>query len=305
MSKDKVSAIIVGDIHYRDDQPRCRLDDFWKTQKRKALWLRELWEDYGRPLVLQPGDVFHRWKSSPQVISAVLEYLPPMVTVPGNHDLPNHSMELYHKSALAVVSKIVVGWAVLHELVHRAFPINDNKAVVVRPLPWGVEPIKYQYDTIHGKVALAHITVIDGDSKFDGWGAMDLLWKLEGYDLVVTGDNHKPIWVTDKQGRHLINPGSFTRQSADENHSPAVYLWWAEYNRLEEVQVPIEEGVITREHLATKEERDERLEAFVESLTAGVEVTVKFRDNVLARLAAETNLRPAVVERIREALGDE
>ena len=69
--------------------------------------------------------------------------------------------------------------------------------------------------------------------------------------------------------------------------------------------MPIEEGVITREHLATKEERDERLEAFVESLTAGVEVTVKFRDNVLARLAAETNLRPAIVERIREALGDD
>ena len=302
MGKDKVSAIIVGDIHYRDDQPRCRLDNFWETQKRKALWLKGLWIDYGRPLVLQPGDVFHRWKSSPQVISAVLEYLPPMVTVPGNHDLPNHSMELYHKSALAVV-----GRSKTDKYVMGIDSFFSEPPLCIWGFPWG-QTITSTGKKPPGKsisnIALAHITVVDGDSKFDGWGAVDLLRKSEGYDLVVTGDNHKPIWVTDEQGRHLINPGSFTRQSADEDHHPAVYLWWAKDNRLEPMPVPIKHDVIPREHLATKEERDERLEAFVESLTAGVEVTVKFRDNVLARLAAETNLRHAVVERIREALGD-
>ena len=61
-----------------------------------------------------------------------------------------------------------------------------------------------------------------------------------------------------------MNPGSIYRMEASqENHKPRVYLWYAETNTVEPVYIPIESGVISREHLETKEERDIRINAFI------------------------------------------
>src|SRR3972149_5199634 len=102
--KQQPDAILVGDIRARDDTPQCRLDNFWETQTRKFRWLRQLWEDCGQPPVLQSGDVFHRWKSSPQVIGSVLNDLPPMVTITGNPGKHNYfNREGFERDALFVV----------------------------------------------------------------------------------------------------------------------------------------------------------------------------------------------------------
>lgn len=300
---NKPSAIIIGDIHYRDSQPVCRTDDFWETQKRKALWLRGLWEELGRPVVLQPGDVFHHWKSSPQVIRAVLEYLPPMICVAGNHDLPSHNLELYWKSALAVVERANAGWSV-----------GDNALVQldlqfsITCYAWGETPQRCM-DKVPGKyrnVMLAHTTILDGPAMFDGEQASEFLRRIKGCDLIVTGDNHKRIVSTirnSKENRVLVNPGCFARQSVTEaDYEPHVFLWYADKNSLEPVPVPIQPAsdVITREHLAAREQRDERIAAFVESLAGEVELGVNFKDNVL-RTLQESNVRLAVRERVEEA----
>jgi hypothetical protein len=67
-----------------------------------------------------------------------------------------------------------------------------------------------------------------------------------------------------------------------------VYLWWAKENRIEPVMIPIEEGVITREHLDTQQERDSRIEAFVEKLDSETfEVSITFRANLEALMRSE------------------
>lgn len=299
----KPDAIIVGDIHYRDDQPVCRTDDFWETQKRKAVWLRGLWEDNGKPIVLQPGDVFHRWKSSPQVISTVLKYFPPMITIPGNHDLPNHNLELFDKSALAVIEQ------------HQDWSVErfwrDLGQMDLMTFPWGIEPVRSRKDystTIN--VMMAHTMIVDSEIPFEGEMADSFLRRMKGYDLIITGHNHKPIlkhhYARDNSRvQILVNPGSFTRQSADENHKPRVYLWYAKDNRLEEVFVPIEEGVITSDHLDKKITRDERISAFVESLVDNqLESTVNFIDYAVWKMN-NSKIRETVKTRIMEALEHE
>lgn len=294
----KPTAILVGDIHYRDTQPACRLDDFWETQKRKALWLRELWEELGRPPVLQPGDLFHHWKSSPRVISAVLEYLPPMITMPGNPGKHNYqAKEGFERDALYTVWLSEVGWHVL-----QGNGMQLAGGILVLSELWGTDRNDLEKHRRKVNVLLTHKMILDGPAPFDGEHGLDFLKRNPGYDLILTGHNHKPMIFVHNR-RFLVNPGSFTRQTADEDHLPRVYLWYGPGEEPKPVYVPIEEGVITREHLDKPQARDERIVAFVESLAEDrVDSTVRFVDNMMRFIGANPKLKHSVLERLLEAI---
>ena len=54
--------------------------------------------------VIDAGDIFDYWKASPWLIARAYKNLPSEIyTIPGNHDLPEHSMQQYEKSALHVL----------------------------------------------------------------------------------------------------------------------------------------------------------------------------------------------------------
>lgn len=293
-------AILIGDIHLRDDQPRCRLDDFLATQKRKGQWLRELWNKFSNPPILQPGDVFDRWKASPQTINLAMLYFPPMVTIVGNPGKHNYqTQEGFEKDALSVVDSSGRGWEVTKEGV-------TFKKFNVHPCLWGEEPKKVSVEdkAYRRNILLTHRNLLDGPSAYDGEDSQKFLEKCSamGYDLVLSGHNHKPF--VKQHGRSLlINPGSFTRQSASEDHRPKVYLWYARTNTVEAVYIPIEEGVISRDHIDEPKVRDERIEAFVKRLDQDLEISINFKDNVLARLS-KTKIRDIVTERIMEAVDE-
>ncbi len=301
-NKDKPDAILVGDIHYRDSQPACRLDDFWETQKRKALWLRELWEELDRPLVLQPGDLFHHWKSSPRVISAVLEYLPPMITIPGNPGKHNYqTQEGFERDALYTVSLAEVGCRVL-----RSGGMVTDAGDLILVQAWE-EEIPEEYFHKHRRkmnIMITHRMILDGPAPFDGEHGLDFLKRNPGYDLILTGHNHKPM-VFIHDGRLLINPGSFTRQTADETHEPRVYLWYKQDKEVKTIYVPIEENVITREHIDSVKIPDQRISAFVESLVENkIDATVRFVDN-MKRYIEDPRVKERVKSRLLEVIDED
>jgi hypothetical protein len=79
-------------------------------------------------------------------------------------------------------------------------------------------------------------------------------------------------------------------------------LWYAQSNTLEPVFVPIEEGVMSREHIAVAEHKDERISAFVESLSGqDRDLSIDFRDNCLRRVDGGT-VRAEVRQRVLESL---
>lgn len=131
-------------------------------------------------------------------------------------------------------------------------------------------------------------------------GAATILKKMAGFDLIVVGHNHKPF-VIEKDGRLLVNPGSLLRSNADQvDHKPRVYLWFAQDNHVEPVFVPIENDVLSREHLDIVADREERMEAFVERLNQDIEIGLSFERNI-ARFLATNRLRTRTKEIIREA----
>jgi hypothetical protein len=129
-----------------------------------------------------------------------------------------------------------------------------------------------------------------------------LLHKYKQFDLIVTGDNHQSFTFRSPDGHLLVNPGSLTRQDADQiDFKPKVYLWYAETNTVEAVEIPIEEGVITREHIEIKRQRTEQIDAFISRMDSEWELTADFDEN-LERFFQLNRVRKQVKDIIYKAM---
>ena len=221
------------------------------------------------------------------------EHLPDkFYTIYGQHDLPQHSMELAHKSGLYNLWK-------------------NGKVTILPTCSFGQTPngvSKYfllKNCTNAGWTVLVwHTFAYQGKLPWPGctspMGA-SLLRKYPQYDLLVLGDNHKPFTET-YEGRLLVNVGSMMRTTADQmDYKPCVWLWYAETNTVTKVYLPIEDDVISREHLEIKEQRDNRIDAFVSKLNDEFETSLSFEDNLLAFEQAN-NVRKSVMEIIYRSI---
>jgi len=197
----------------------------------------------------------------------------------GQHDLPQHNWELRDKSGLHALS-IAGRIKVLNGFHYGMTP--DNTGILV------------EYERII--CVWHHMTYILPPFPGATGGQADrLLAKYSGYDLIITGDNHQSFW-TNYGKQLLVNPGSLTRQDADQiNFKPRVALWYARTNTIQWVNIPIHYGVITREHIEVKERRDARIEAFVSRLDGEWEVGVSFEQN-LKEFLNVNNIREPVKE---------
>ncbi|MDA3835008.1 MAG: metallophosphoesterase family protein [Spirochaetales bacterium] len=295
----KPIAILSADIHRQEQIPVCRTDDFFSEQERKLMWLDDLQQKYGCP-VLDSGDLFSHWKPSPWLITSTLMYLPDeFYTVPGNHDLPGHNINLLNKSGLAVLEAAGRVTIALEPIVKGNF--------VIHPFPYGSElkPLTKKSNGVLD-VAICHAMVYQGKEPWPGCTDPDssrFLRKMKGYDLVLTGHNHKPF-TEDLSGRLLVNPGSLMRRTADQwDHRPRVYLWYPD-NTIEAVFVPIAEGVISREHLEKKVAKDERMASYVQKLSeTEYELSSKFEEN-LEKIYQQNKIRQSVKDLINTAMGE-
>lgn len=270
--KKTPSAILTGDWHLREDQPTCRTDDFWDAQWRKVAYIQELQQKYQCP-VYHAGDLFDHWKSSPYLLSTALKYLPnKFCTIFGNHDLPNHNLELYYKSGVEVLSRA-------------------NKLEILPGAHWGSVPKQESFLFNNRKVLVWHVMTWTGEKPWPGcedWSAKEILKQYPDFDLIITGHNHKSF-VEEYEGRLLVNPGSLTRMSADQiDHEPCVYFWYENDNSVEKVTLPYGKEVISREHIEKKQQKDERIQAFVDKLNTDWTVEVSFKHNLEQFLKANT-----------------
>ena len=271
----QADGILCGDIHLREDIPICRTDNYWDAQWRKIDFISTLQKKHDCP-VLCSGDLFDYWKPSPNLLTWASEHLPDQFySIYGQHDLPQHNMELAHKSGLYNLWK------------NGKLKILDG--CHFGQTPSGVTYSKKIYIETSGyaikDILVWHQMVYQGKLPWPGCTdpmAAKLLRKYPQYDLIVTGDNHKPF-VEEYQGRLLVNVGSMMRMDANQiDYRPAVWLWYAETNTVEKVYLPIEEGVISREHLEIKEQRDNRMNAFIEKMDDNYEVGLSFEENLEA-----------------------
>ena len=259
----KPDAILTADWHLREDTPVCRIDDFEKTLWRKVRFIADLQKTYDVN-VYHAGDLFHHWKPSPRLLSLCIRYLPKkFYTVYGNHDLPQHSMQLKEKSGVNTLAE-----AKIIEIIAGAGNWNE----IPRPI-------------IHGnkKIGLWHKLVYAGKTPFPGIDesalANKVLRKHKEFDLLITGDNHKSFICRDGN-RLLVNPGCITRQRVGDQDDPCVYLWYADTNTVKEVFLPVDYKAVDNDHLKRKEEREERIDAFITKLNTDNMLSINFVENL-------------------------
>lgn len=261
--KQSPDAILTADWHLRQSKPECRLDDFEETQWKKVKFVSDLQEQYDCP-VLHSGDLFDHWKPSPNLMAKTIQNLPKrFYTVYGNHDLPYHSMKLADESGVYAVAT-GKGLEVLPFGYWNDTPSEDGGMVVNSKKVYVWHKYVHQIKHLH----------------IEGEAAHKILRQYPQFDLIVTGDNHIPF-VEEHEGRLLVNPGCLTRQNADQiDFKPRVYLWYAKENKVVPMYIPVEQGVISRVHLDKQEQRDTRIDAFVESLQGNWGVGINFEENL-------------------------
>ena len=291
--KKRADLILTSDWHLRETQPVCRTDDFWKAQWDKVKQISDLQEEHDC-YIIHAGDLFHHWKPSPYLLTTILLNLPnKFFTVYGQHDLPNHNLNLEHKCGIKTLH--VSG--ALDLIVNGHYGSDQPGSIFFKGITEG------------RKIGIWHNLIWqDNPPHWDknGLTAEDVLMSHSQYDLIVTGDNHQSFWYTAEgdvlKPRHLVNPGSITRQTADQaKHKPCVYLWYASTNTVEPHYLDIEDNVISREHIEKIEERDGRIDAFIEQLGTDWEAEVSFESN-LEKFSKENNLSPVLMEIIRAAI---
>ena len=213
-----------------------------------------------------------------------------MSVVAGNHDLPQHNMDLIHKSGLQTLVK--AGAVDLLEGTH-----------------WGEEPFHGTFlipsATHHDKcIAVWHVMTYVGEKPWPDCtdlNARQILEKYPQFALILTGHNHK-TFVREVDERLLVNPGSITRQTAAQiDHKPCVFLWYSDDNTVEQVFLKTEAGVISREHLDRVEKRDARITAFVKRLTGSWKSTVSFEEN-LERFRQNNHVRKSVMDIVYKSI---
>ena len=282
----KPDLILCSDMHLRESKPTCRTDDYTSAQWTKLDYIQKLQYDYERP-VLHAGDLFDHWKPSPHLLTRTMIHLPEQFyTVYGQHDLPQHNLELSHKCGINTLAQA-------------------DKLKILGECHWGQKPNKASLIKPNDiKILVWHKMNYKGKKLWPGQvdpSALRLLKKYPQFNLIVTGDNHKPF-VQEYEGRLLVNPGSMMRITAGQvDHRPRVYLWYADTNTVEPIYLPIEEGVISREHIEVQKERDNRIDAFISRLDDDWETEFSFEDN-LQRFAEVNKTKQSVMNIIYKAI---
>jgi DNA repair exonuclease SbcCD nuclease subunit len=264
------TAVLAADLHILGNKPICRTDDYIAAQWNKLKFISDLCKKYDIPLLVA-GDLGDKpiWTMEmickfSQIFSGVT-----VVSVYGNHDLPSHNISNLEQSGIGVLEYAGV--------------INNGEC--------GTFPDFYHYgeemDHGEGEIAVTHQMVLNGKEDYVGQKgnqALSLLKSFPGYRLILTGDNHIPF-VIKHEGRLLVNPGSMMRNTiAQESHKPRVYLWYRGENEVIPVYLPIEDGVISREHVKDRSAALDKLREVVQNNTS---TSVDFRQNMSRRFDSE------------------
>lgn len=266
----QATAILTADWHAIElgSNPPCRKDDYMTAFTDKVGQIKKLQELHRCP-ILNAGDIFDHWKPSPELINHCCIIFPKNNwTVAGNHDLPQHNIDLFDKSGYACLN---YAGAIEH--------MDDQ-------ISWNENPDKWQEDTsfFNGKlVAMIHKLTWKDEKPYPGCkepGVDDIFDMFPEADLIVTGDNHKTF--TARRGNQLlINPGSLMRRRGDQiNHRPCVFLWFAETNSYKIHYLKIDKKAVSRNHIEKEKELQSNKELFLGKLGKEISFDSTFKDTL-------------------------
>jgi DNA repair exonuclease SbcCD nuclease subunit len=299
-----MKLLAVGDLHYSDQTPVCRTDDYQESCNQV---LREIWgiaKEHEVSLIVFPGDIFDRPRPPYSVVADLMDEFcgipdgAEILTVPGQHDLPNHEYSARAGSGYGMIVR--KGW-IAHDVPSTPGPFIPphflaSDGIVIVGGGWN----DYPRSSVKAEVMITHRMVFDKEESYPGaqGEATDLMKKYPGVRWFLCGDNHNRV-VVEADGQTLINPGSvMIRTAAQADHKPSVFVIDRDEETWEEIPLKAALCEVRRDHLVHAEEQKARTEKLMESFRETVSVELDFRSNVQNWLEANAGTVADLVRRV-------
>jgi predicted phosphodiesterase len=269
----RVDAIFLSDVHIMERVPLCRTDNFLNVIVNKMEQLKKVQEKYRCPIFIG-GDIFDvsRMAKASDVfwIKFFESFKNKIIAIPGQHDIPNHNIEKIFDSSLGVIDVACENFSLIPLAFEQLETFN-----------WKFGGIKRKIGMIHKLFHHKKEDIIkDSSGNKLSSSAKVFLRKHLDCDVILSGDNHK-TFVVEYENKILINPGSVFRMRADQiDHRPCVFLYDAEKNKVTPEYFQIKEDVVTREHLEKKEDRQDRMDAYINKLNEEENIGISFSKNL-------------------------
>lgn len=266
--QDKVEAIICSDLHFSHQAPVAREEkgaEWYGVMENYLDQLRTIsmyvnGTDVPNVPIVVCGDIFHKWNSPPELINFLLQNMPKVHAIPGQHDLPYHNYADLGKSAYWTLCRA----GIINNLDFTNSPLKLGTTWIM-PSLWG-KPILNQEKSISDNkiVGIIHQYVWRRGSMFprapEKEHVDEVRKKLVGYHSAFFGDNHKGFMDVEEGKIPIINCGGFIRRNSDEiEYKPAVYLLYRS-------------GKIVRRELDTSKDR------ITKTAADNANVTLEVRD---------------------------
>lgn len=318
-------ALIIGDLHWRAENPIARTDHYQAALAEKLLECWELAERHRVDAIIQTGDVF----DSPTValttiadLMHVFNEAPVSIyTIPGNHDLFGANPETLHRTPLGFLFKL--NWTVknvsgITYTLGSAFPMISgcgyNFATDVDKSQYGVSM------DAPGRGPRIHIThgmLLDSPppSPEVRWTSLEEVAALPNApDVLINGHDHIGFGIR-KVGKTLfINPGALCRLSADVreiDRTVQVALLEIPNNGEPTAKlIPLQSArpgseVLSRDHLIAEAERQMRRAEFLDLLAGrerqALDLTAMV-DEVARADGVGESVRTGALQRLSQAM---
>ena len=289
-----MKILAVGDLHIRQQRPKSRTDDYFKTQYGKIEWILRYYKEHNCNLLLIPGDLFDSpftpYSVFQQYLKLFKTWNPKAIAIWGQHDLryrvskDNTPMKAFNAAGVITVPE-------------ENYVMTPNNGINIKWLDQNVhvyggsfgEPIFEPISLDKFNILLVHKMIVNETPLWEAqeeYTKASSLLKQYNYDLIVSGDNHT-FFISEYKGKTLINCGSLMRSTiAQKDHIPKIVVYDTDTRKYEIISVPIQpiEEVMNLEAVETEKQTDEKLAAFVRGLSDYRETGLDFMRNLDKRI---------------------
>ena len=282
--------LAVGDLHLRKTAPAMRTDDFFAAQEAKLNEIFAIAEEEECGYVVFPGDVFDRADAPYSLVEWAIRQFQAhdlhYLFIYGQHDLRYHTRDKQN-TPLGV---LVAGLQDQAVILSPNMPFQFGR-FVFWGCSWGEYHLLPTWGLLVGNavnVVVLHKSVTVEPLPYDDVVSAKALVQACPAQLFIAGDNHVQFTADFKQAS-VLNMGSVMRTSiAQIDHKPVVAVVTATADEVKySVQhLTIQKHVFDEQVAEEAKESDERMTAFVESLSGEFDPELRFLDNL--RYAAQT-----------------
>lgn len=283
--------IFTADLHLRTDVPICRKEtesEWLETQRMQLEFIANLAFTENCPVFIG-GDIFHKPNVTDEIKNMFINTFAQInvYAIAGQHDLPNHQWENVNRSSFGVL----------------------RNSGVLKPLSeFGM--IRHFGQELVGKdtgLVFIHDLVFENNKSIPpnvrAKTAEQILEEYPDAKWVICGDQHHSFHYK-KQGRHVLMSGCFNRQAADFlNYTPAVWLIDSEANTAMPFLVPDDVNLVTDEHIQVKNDRSERICAFITMVKDSKSISLDFENNVRQAIAENSDMNVNTLSVVEELMG--